>query len=116
MVLVITLPFPISVNSAYGGGSGQQRFKSKSLKAWLAKCPSELNERVESYPVHIHYTFAWPCARERDGQNYQKVVLDYLVNMGVLIDDNYKFVASETWSHIGIDRKNPRVEIKITTP
>lgn len=114
--MIITLPFPVSVNSAYGGGSGQQRFKSKSLRAWLAKCPSELTERVESYPVHIHYTFAWPCARERDGQNYQKVVLDYLVNMGVLIDDNYKFVASETWSHIGIDRKNPRVIIEITTP
>ena len=111
--MIITLPFPVSVNGAYNGGSGQRRFKSKSLKAWLAKCPSELSERVKVYPVHIHYTFAWPCARERDGNNYTKVVLDYLVNMGVLIDDNYKFVASETWSHIGIDRKNPRVEVCI---
>jgi Holliday junction resolvase RusA-like endonuclease len=112
--MIITLPFPVSVNSAYNGGSGQKRFKSKSLKAWIEKCPKEIKERVTDYPIHIHYKFAFPCARNRDGQNYMKVALDYLVNMGVLIDDNYKYVSSETWSHIGIDRENPRVEIIIT--
>lgn len=110
--MIITLPFPISVNSAYGGGSGQQRFKSKSLKSWLAKCPT-LDEVITNYPVHITYTFYWPCKRMRDGQNYMKVPLDYLVNQGVLVDDNYWHVASEDWKHGGVDKLNPRVEICI---
>jgi len=111
--MIITLPFPVSVNSAYGGGSGQQRFKSKSLKAWLAKCP-ELSERITEYPVTVSYMFYWPCKRARDGQNYMKVPLDYLVNQGVLADDSYLFVASENWKHGGVDKLNPRVEISIS--
>lgn len=63
------------------------------------------------YPVHVHYTFYWPCKRARDGQNYMKVALDYLVNQGVLVDDNYHYVSGETWGHGGVDKHNPRVEI-----
>ena len=49
----------------------------------------------------------------RDGQNYMKVPLDYLVNQGVLTDDNYSYVASENWKHGGVDKLNARVEIEI---
>lgn len=111
MVYKITLPFPISVNSAYNGGSGQQRFKSKALKAWLAKCP-KLDIKARE-PVTIEYVFYFPDKRLRDGGNYTKVVLDYLVNQGVLSDDNYTIVEAEHWTHNGIDKLNPRVEIFI---
>ena len=112
LMIKIELPFPISVNAAYGGGSGQRRFKSKRLKSWIASCP-EITARVHEYPVHIHYRFYWPDLRARDGQNYMKVVLDHLVNCGVLVDDNYDYVASETWDHGGVDKVNSRVEIFI---
>jgi Holliday junction resolvase RusA-like endonuclease len=106
------LPFPPSVNGLYGGGSGQKRFPSKKYKAWLAQCP-ELTYCGLNQPLIINYKFSWPDLRIRDGQNYMKAPLDYLVNQGVLKDDNWTIVIGETWSHTGIDRKNSRVEIEI---
>lgn len=109
---VIILPFPPSVNGLYGGGSGQKRFPSKKYKAWLAKCP-ELHRLGIDEPVKITYVFAWPDRRRRDGQNYMKATLDYLVNCGVLKDDNWDIVTSEEWKHVGVDKANPRVEVVI---
>jgi Holliday junction resolvase RusA-like endonuclease len=110
----LNLPFPISVNSAYGGGSGQRRFKSKRLKEWLAKCPKLFPIPELGYPVRITYKFYWPDKRQRDGQNYIKVVTDYLVDQGVIKDDSYEYIAAECWEHGGVDKDNPRVEIEIT--
>ncbi|PSL23453.1 RusA family crossover junction endodeoxyribonuclease [Dyadobacter jiangsuensis] len=111
--MIIILPFPPSVNSLFGGGSKQKRFPSKKYKAWKAACP-QLEAAGISTPVHIHYTFAWPCRRKRDGQSYFKAVTDYLVSQGVIADDNYEIVDSESWDHVGVDKTNPRVEIRIT--
>lgn len=108
----ITLPFPPSVNALYGGGSGQKRFPSKKYKAWLSKCP-KLSSLGLYGPMKLIYTYSWPDLRVRDGQNYMKAPLDYLVSQGVLTDDNWNVVISETWNHTGIDRINPRVEIGI---
>lgn len=108
----ITLPFPPSVNGLYGGGSGQKRFPSKKYKEWLFLCPT-LEPLGISQRVRIAYTFAFPDLRVRDGQNYMKAPLDYLVNEGVLQDDNWNLVVGEEWNHVGIDRKNARVEIEI---
>lgn len=112
LVYECRLPFPVSVNGMLGGGGGQQRFKSKSYKAWLAKCPALSPINID-YPVHVSYEFSWPCKRARDGQNYMKCVLDYLVNQGVMVDDNWKIVQSETWRHVGVNSKNSYVIVKI---
>ena len=112
MTYTITLPLPPSVNSAYGGGSGQKRFKNKFYKEWLLQCP-KLDTVVKEYPVHITYKFYWRSNRDADGQNYMKLTTDYLVKQGVLIDDCYRYVASEDWKHGGVDKHNPRVEIEI---
>jgi Holliday junction resolvase RusA-like endonuclease len=109
---IFILPFPPTVNGLYGGGSGQKRFPSAAYKKWLMRCHA-LTPVGISQPVMISYTFAWPDRRVRDGQNYMKAALDYLVNQGVLADDNYNIVISETWKHIGVDKKNPRVEIEV---
>lgn len=108
----ITLPFPPSVNGLYGGGSAQKRFPSKKYKKWLSQCPT-LSPAGLKGPVRLIYTFSWPDKRVRDGQNYMKAPLDFLVNQGVLVDDNWNIVVGETWSHTGLDRKNPRVDIEI---
>lgn len=110
-----TLPFPPSVNALYGGGSKQKRFPSKKYKAWLAACPKTLEKLSIDQRVRITYTFVWPDNRIRDGQNYMKAVLDYLVKQQVLVDDNWQVVVSETWGHKGVDKKNPRVEVEIET-
>jgi len=111
----IILPFPPSVNSLYGGGSGQKRFPSKRYKKWLALCPELIPHLIED-PITICYTFAWPDRRLRDGQNFMKAVTDYLVKQGVIMDDNYSIIVSETWKHIGVDKVNPRVEVEIISP
>jgi Holliday junction resolvase RusA-like endonuclease len=104
---IIILPFPPSVNGLYGGGSGQKRFPSKLYKAWLEALGI-------SQPVTVCYTFTWPDRRCRDGQNFIKAPLDYLVNSETLKDDNWLIVTSETWKHVGVDKNNARVEIEIT--
>lgn len=110
---VITLPFPPSNNSMFGGGSGQKRFKSKRYNEWIDSCPA-LFPWETSAKCHIHYTFYWPDNRVRDGANYMKAPLDYLVRTEFLKDDNWKIVCSENWDHGGIDKLNPRVELTIT--
>lgn len=106
------LPFPPSVNGLYGGGSGQQRFMTKKYKAWVAACPL-LDTKAIKDPVSIEYVFTWPCKRLRDGGNYLKAPLDYLVKQAVILDDNYTIVVSESWRHIGVKKECPGVEVII---
>ncbi len=110
---MIVLPYPPSVNSAFGGGSGQKRFKSKKYKEWLASCPrlfhSEIKEKVK-----LTYSFYFPDNRIRDLGNLEKCVTDFLVSQRVLEDDNWHIVSEIRLVACGIDKNNPRVEIDIT--
>ena len=108
----IILPFPPSVNGLFGGGSGQKRFKSKKYKQWLASLSPIAVDEITG-PCHIHYTLYFPDNRVRDGQSYLKATTDYLVSQKVIADDNWKVVASESWSHGFVDKENPRVEVSI---
>ncbi len=116
----LTLPFPPSVNGLFGGGSGQKRFPSKKYKDWLKLCATKadiygiaVNFAPISQAITITYTFSWPDKRVRDGQNYMKAVTDWLVNQGVIEDDNYNIIVSESWNHVGVDKLRPRVEVEI---
>jgi Holliday junction resolvase RusA-like endonuclease len=114
MNLRFTLPFPPSVNALFGGGSRQKRFPSKKYKEWLKSCPNlEGVGQPINHSVTVIYRFFWPDNRVRDGGNYIKAPLDYLVNQGVLEDDNWHIVEAELWKHNGVDKANPRVEIEI---
>lgn len=110
--MMIALPFPPSVNALFGGGSKQKRFPSAAYKAWIKACPKNIVHRAQT-PCRLHYTLFWPDARIRDGGNYLKAPLDWLVREKILIDDNWQVVVGETWESGGIDRSNPRVEIQI---
>ena len=112
MIFKTRLPFPVSVNGLYGGGSGQKRFPSKKYKAWLQSCPT-LEPLGIDYPVKIIYTFSWPDKRRRDLGNYTKAPLDFLVNQGVLKDDNWEIVTCEILKHDGVKKDNPGVLIEI---
>lgn len=105
----ITLPFPPSVNSMYGGGSKQKRFPSKKYKAWLASCP-EL-PKMQFSGIKLTYRFYFPDNRERDTENGVKAVSDFLVKQGFLVNDSWKEIKLMVLEPMGIDRKNPRVEI-----
>ena len=111
-----TLPFPPSVNSAYGQRSNKRRFKSKQLKEWLEKSPDLIPSKeygMITFPVRIEYKFFFPDRRKRDVTNYIKVPEDYLVYHCVIEDDN-NTIATETHAIFGgHDKGNPRVEVSI---
>lgn len=107
----ITLPFPVSVNQLYGGGSGQKRFPSKKYKSWLASCPILPAYNFDG--VDLFYKYFYPDNRERDAENYVKAVSDYLVKRGVIRDDCWQCVRTLQISSGGIDKNNPRVEITV---
>lgn len=110
----IILPFPPSSNTAYPTvikGGKPVRVKSAKLKKWLKSAPL-LDEKTEGRVV-ISYRIFFPDDRVRDGQNFLKVPLDYLVDQGVINDDKRQILKGEQWMDGGIDRENPRVEIVI---
>lgn len=111
-IFEVFLPFPPSVNSMYGGGSGQRRFKTKKYKEWCASVP-QLPKLNIDYQIRIVYSFVWPDNRARDGQNYIKAVTDTLVNEGVIKDDNWSIIISESWDYSFVDKKNSGVIVKI---
>ena len=113
-MIKIVLPFPPSVNTAYPTiikGRKPVRIKSEKLKAWIKSC-GEIDIKLPE-PCRISYVLYFPDDRPRDGQNYIKVVLDFLVSSGALSDDNRKVVTGEQWTDGGIDRERPRIEIYI---
>ena len=115
---MIVLPLPPSVNSLYGGGSGQRRFKSKKYKAWTLAAQEIVKQNYKETqplfvePVNLTYTYYFPDKRSRDCENYVKAVSDFLVNEYFLLDDDCFHVPKLTIIFGGID-KISRVEIKI---
>lgn len=115
MIYTCALPFPPSVNKAYGGGSGQKRFKSKTYKAWEKSCPKLILPECGAidWPVAVVYRYHLPDRRLRDIGNYEKAVTDQLVKQCILMDDNFKIIKSMHLHFAGVDRGNPRVDIEI---
>jgi len=110
--LKLCLPFCPSLNMAYPTTKTGRRVKSKRFKDWLKECP-DLSGSPSFKKCTVSYLFFFPDDRVRDGQSYMKLPLDYLVDQGILEDDNRRIVKGEQWFDGGIDRKNPRIEITI---
>lgn len=62
---------------------------------------SRSKEKVTKYPVEVEILLYAPDNRKRDIDNVNKVVLDSLVNAGVLDDDSNKFINSLRVANIG---------------
>ena len=107
----ITLPFPPSSNTAYPTARNGRRIKSAKLKEWITSAP-KIDIKAPGF-VRIEYLLFFPDDRVRDGQNFLKVPLDYIVSEGVLKDDNRRILKGESWLDGGIDRENPRIELTI---
>jgi len=109
-----TLPFPPSVNSMYGGGSGQQRFKSREYKSWeMIAGMSAPKCQTMAGPVHLSYMMYVPDKRTRDLSNYIKPCEDLLVARGIIQDDNHEVIRSFHVESGGQDKQRPRIEISI---
>lgn len=115
MLYKCELPFPPSVNTAFPSNPKVKkggRWKSKHYMNWLSKVPQLRGLNIKS-PCIIFYTFYMPDKRRRDVSNYVKIPEDYLKQQHVIEDDNWHVVRGFSAFCMGIDRDNPRVEIRI---
>ena len=86
--------------------------KKKAQKEIMLQLPKV---KVTKYPVEVWVTFFEPDnCRDCDGitGGGLKVLMDALVNKGILIDDSRKYVR-QIHPLVYTDRNNPRIEIEI---
>lgn len=93
--VVITLPFPVSVNGLFSNGKSG-RFKSPRYEAWLAEAGYALMVQRPPHvkgPVKLFYEFQdGSDGRRRDIGNLEKAPTDLLVSHNIIEDDNDKIV------------------------
>jgi len=114
MSVVLTLPFPVSVNAMFADGK-TRRHKSQRYCDWLLEAGYTLNAQKPPKiigPYQITYAFQeGQDKRERDAFNLEKGVTDLLVKHGVVEGDSNKYLrkGSVEW-----DRSVIGVRITIT--
>jgi Holliday junction resolvase RusA-like endonuclease len=105
--MIISLPFPVSVNDAYANVPGRGRVKTARHKTWFDKASLSLAQQLRGLekegipwrdPVTIHYAFGAPDNRRRDCNNYEKVVSDFLVRQVIILDDSLIQSSVIDWS------------------
>jgi len=113
------LPWPPSVNNLFSQGivKGKvRRFPSPQYKKWRKAVGKELMAaRLESYtePVVLLLELTPRDARPRDADNYNKAIIDALVEATVLPGDDSRWVKSVTASWKNPDAKQSGVRITI---
>lgn len=65
------------------------------------------------YPVNVKAHFYMKTKRRVDLTNLLEALDDVLVKGGLLLDDNYKIIASHDGSRVFFDKDNPRIEVEI---
>lgn len=98
------LPFPPSVNASYKVSRGR-RTKGNKVKEWEEKAKTAINQQnILPYIGRciIHYELNHPDNYIRDAANYEKIVTDLLVSIGILKGDDRRYIKGiyAYWSDI----------------
>ena len=84
--------------------------QKKQIHNLIRLCTIGNNPRIKKCKMRITYYFK--DHRRHDPSNYDKMLLDGLVEANIIEDDNYGVI--QEFTTIGkVDSKNPRVEIEI---
>ncbi|HHX69162.1 MAG TPA: RusA family crossover junction endodeoxyribonuclease [Gallicola sp.] len=112
MILIIKA-IPPTINKYIGRTNRWEYQKDKKEFQNIARLMT-LKDRpkqpIESCKITITYYFN--DKRRRDPSNFDKFVLDFLVESGFITDDNY-FVIKEFTTKAYVDKDDPRTEIEI---
>lgn len=107
--------------SVYRGGR-KYVVPSENHATWYANCESELWDQKKEIPKEplqfvniITITYYVPDLKRRDADNCTTSVLDFLVEMGILIGDHMQVIREQKSIYGGLDKENPRTEIVIHT-
>ena len=94
-MIVVTLPFPVSVNAMFADGK-TRRHKSQRYADWVLEAGYALNmQKPPQIKGQYHITYAFQEGqdkRERDAFNLEKGCTDLLVKHGVLEGDSNKYL------------------------
>ena len=116
-VFTTTIPLAISVNHLYMFVKGQ-RFMTKKGQMYMKQVWKIVEEDVKSQKFLMEQegvwlvcelTFYFPDLRKRDCHNQHKLVMDSLEHI-CFVDDRWVLVRD---MHVGLDKKNPRIEVKL---
>jgi len=118
MTITITGRIPSKKNSKRIVRFGKRSaiISSKDYVAWHKTASVQLlGIKPISEPIKkISVRFWWADARKTDLSNKFESLADLLVDNKIISDDNYTVIPIVTLASMGIDRKNPRAEIKIS--
>jgi len=81
-------------------------------KDCLKQITGDMQKKID-YPIELELTIYKQDKRLSDLVGYAQSIQDILVKGKVLKDDNYKIIKSVKTIFGGIDKENPRVEIKL---
>lgn len=92
--------------------------KMKTMYADLAAAKLRLHKNKQYKKIKLEYTYYKPTKAKRDRANiisiHAKFFCDAMTKIGMIPDDNDDYIKSSFEISGGLDRENPRVEIKIT--
>lgn len=108
----ITLNFiPPSINY-YIGRDNRFQYQSDKKKIHNAVKMSTIGINPKYEKCKIKITYFFKDKRRHDPSNYDKMLLDGLIEANIIIDDSYAVI--EEFTTIGkYDKNNPRTEIEI---
>lgn len=111
MMKIVINGLPPTINKYIGRTNLWEYQKDKKRYHRLVKLSTiGVNPRYRKCKLRITYYFK--DKRKHDPGNYDKFLLDGLVDANIIEDDNYKVI--EEYTTIGkCDSKNPRVEVEI---
>jgi Holliday junction resolvase RusA-like endonuclease len=96
------------------------RFLSNNIKqnySDLACAKLRLHKNKQYQKIKLEFTYYKPTKAKRDRANIlcvtEKFFCDAMTKVGMIPDDNDDHIKSSFYKSGGLDRENPRVEIKI---
>jgi len=105
MKIEFFLPFPPSVNTEYNirrvkdkktGKIKIVRSKSLKVKKWIESCKKAIDQQMIFQQMNercvVIYELNHPDLRKRDAANYEKYTTDFLVQAGILREDNRQHI------------------------
>jgi len=123
-IYIINLPYFLTIGKKrYSCNlNGYRNAHYRVTNSMKKKFKELIKDQVEALPrfcnpIRIHYKIFYENKRLFDIDNVLSVVAkfsqDALTELGVIPDDNYKHIKQITGTFGGVDKENPRVEMRI---
>ena len=110
--ITIILPFiPPTINK-YIGRANIWEYQKDKKKIHEAIRLAAIGKRYDIEKCKMIITYYFKDKRRHDPSNYDKMLLDGLVEANIIVDDNYK-VITEFTTKGDYDKNNPRTIIEI---